>query len=411
MTDTNDQLKKYSQTLNLPKTDFPIRANFNITDPELIKRWENENLFNLSFKHNIGNKKFILHDGPPYANGNIHLGGAYNKILKDITCKVRRMAGYHVPVTPGWDCHGLPIEQKVTKEHPGLDRIDLKKECRKYASYWIDQQRKSFKALGVLMDFDHPYITMSFDYQAKIIKALKVMVSQGLVERKNKTVAWCPECQTVLAAAEIEYSNRKDPSIYVLFSLDKIDSRKIFEIDDNIDLVIWTTTPWTLPLNRAVIMHPDAKYALIKLKINNIDKLVIVGYKVLNKFLEVLGLEANIIKVFDSSLLYDLKVNHPFIDLKVPVILDSSVGLDEGTAFVHCAPGCGPIDYEIGVKNNLEIYSPISASGKYTFDIVPNELADMKVSDGQIWVIKKLQELNKLLYKTSIVHSYPHCWR
>jgi len=288
MTDTNDQLKKYSQTLNLPKTDFPIRANFNITDSELIKRWEDENLFNLSFKHNIGNKKFILHDGPPYANGNIHLGGAYNKILKDITCKVRRMAGYHVPVTPGWDCHGLPIEQKVTKEHPGLDRINLKKECRKYASYWIDQQRKSFKALGVLMDFEHPYITMSFDYQAKIIKALKVMVSQGLVERKNKTVAWCPECQTVLAAAEIEYSNRKDPSIYVLFSLDKIDSRKIFEIDDNIDLVIWTTTPWTLPLNRAVIMHPDAKYVLIKLKINNIDKLVIVGYKVLGKFLEVL---------------------------------------------------------------------------------------------------------------------------
>ena len=385
--------------------------NFNVTDVELIKRWEDEKLFSLSFKHNIGNKKFILHDGPPYANGNIHLGGAYNKILKDITCKLRRMAGYHVPVTPGWDCHGLPIEQKVTKQNPGLDRITLKKACREYASYWIDQQRKSFKALGVLMDFDHPYITMSFDYQAKIVKALKVMVSQGLVERKNKTVAWCAECQTVLAAAEIEYSNRKDPSIYVLFALDKVDSRKIFAIDDDIDLVIWTTTPWTLPLNRAVIMHPDAKYALIKLKINNIDKLVIVGYDVLTKFLATLGLEAQILKVFDSSLLYELKVHHPFVDLKVPVILDSSVGLDEGTAFVHCAPGCGPIDYEIGVKNNLEIYSPISPAGKYTQDIVPKELSEMKVSDGQIWVIKKLQELSRLLYKTSVVHSYPHCWR
>ncbi|CDK30164.1 isoleucine--tRNA ligase [Candidatus Babela massiliensis] len=404
---SNDQSKKYSQTLNLPKTDFPIRANNAITDIELIKRWEEEDLFSISFNHNKGKKKFVLHDGPPYANGNIHLGGAYNKVLKDITCKIRRMSGYHVPVTPGWDCHGLPIEQKVTKENPGLDKVELKKACRAYATHWIDIQRNSFKSLGVLMDWARPYITMSFKYESTIVRALKILVQEDLIERKNKTVPWCPQCQTVLASAEIEYHNRKDPSIYVLFNIDEVDSRKLFGIDQKINLVIWTTTPWTLPLNRAVIAHPDAEYVL--LEVNN--QFLVVGAKVKDKLLSTLGVNAKEIKTFNSGFFKGLKVNHPFIDIKVPVIFDDSVGLDEGTAFVHCAPGCGPIDYEIGVKNNLEIYSPISPDGRYTTDIELKDLVNMPVQDGQIWVIKKLQELNKLLYKTTINHSYPHCWR
>lgn len=407
MAENNDNSKKYSQTLNLQKTDFPIRANNSTSDPELLQRWQKEDIYLKSFEHNKGNEKFILHDGPPYANGNIHLGGAYNKILKDITTKIRRMAGYHTPVTPGWDCHGLPIEQKVTKENPNLDKISLKKACRAYASKWINAQRESFKSLGVLMNWDNPYITMSFDYEANILRALKVIIKKDLIERKNKTVPWCPSCQTVLASAEIEYHERKDPSIYTLFTLDKLDSRKLFNIDKDINLVIWTTTPWTLPLNRAVLAHCDSQCSIIEIN----QELYILGSDVIEKLNKDLGVESKVIKNFNSGFFKDIKVRHPFLDLKVPIIFDDSVDTKDGTALVHCAPGAGPIDYDIGVKNNLEIYSPISASGKYTESIEPKDLVNMPVSEGQIWVIKKVKELNKLLYKGTIVHSYPHCWR
>ncbi len=403
----NDTSKKYSQTLNLPKTDFPIRANHTISDLEVLERWKSQDLYKLTFEHNIGNEKFILHDGPPYANGNIHLGSAYNKILKDISSKLRRMSGYHTPVTPGWDCHGLPIEQKVAQENPGLDRIEMKKACRAYATKWIDIQRNSFKSLGVLMNWDKPYITMSFDYEANILRALKIIIKQDLIERKNKAVPWCPSCKTALASVEIEYKDRKDPSIYTLFTLDAIDSRKAFDIDQPINLIIWTTTPWTLPLNKAVLAHPDSQYSIIKID----QELYILGSQVAEKLALGLGVELNVIKTFNSGFFKDIKVNHPFLDMKVPIIFDDSVITDDGTALVHCAPGCGPIDYEVGIKNNLEIYSPISDAGTYTEPIEPKELLNMPVSEGQFWVLKKLKEIGKLLYKTNIVHSYPHCWR
>ncbi len=404
--------KSFKDTLNLPQTDFPIRAQAKVDDPAMLKRWEQEKLFEQSFAHNKGNRKYILLDGPPYANGHIHLGTAYNKILKDMLTKSQRMFGRHVPVTPGWDCHGLPIELKVTQEHPGLSRSALKKACRAYAQKWIDIQREEFKRLGVLMDWERPYLTMDFDYEATVLRVFGQFVDAGYIERSNKTVPWCASCQTVLAAAEIEYYERKDPSIYVLFPLEQTVVKKLFPTlkDQTVNLLIWTTTPWTLPLNRAVLLKPQAEYVVLDVDGKN----VIVGKNLADKLCAMMEVEKKVVAEFVSQDLADLapRAQHPFIeDLTVPIILDQTVMLDEGTACVHSAPGVGPTDYEVGIKNNLEIFSPISPDGNYTEGIAPKELEGMPVADGQIWVIKKLAERDKLLFKTSVRHPYPHCWR
>jgi isoleucyl-tRNA synthetase len=397
-------------TLNLPKTDFPIRPNAKVDDPVLLARWAQEELYAKAFIKNKGNEKYILHDGPPYANGNIHLGHAYNKILKDILTKAYRMAGYHAPVTPGWDCHGLPIEHKVVQQTPGLTPIEIKKACRAYAQQWIDIQREEFKRLGVVMDWDNPYITMNYRYEAAIMRAFGVLLQKNLIERKNKTVAWCPFDMTTLASAEIEYQDRKDPSIYVLFPLAQEAKQRLFPafVGEQISMLVWTTTPWTLPLNRAVAVKPDTDYRLVRIGAD----LVIVGASLAEKLAAMVEKELVLVEQFSSKKLTDARIEHPFVEnLVVPVLFDEAVGIDEGTACVHTAPGCGPADYELGVKNNLEIYSPISPDGKYTDAIDPKELAGMTVADGQIWVIKKLAALNRLFYKTSLRHSYPHCWR
>ncbi len=400
----------YSDTLNLPKTNFSLRAEFSIQDPAMLQRWDQEKLSEKTFDLHKGAEKFILHDGPPYSNGHIHLGHAYNKILKDIVCKSERMSGKHVPVIPGWDCHGLPIELKVTQEQKFDTRESLQQACRVYAQRWIEVQRAEFKRLGVMMHWDKPYTTMDFSYEAKILRAFGIFVKQGFIQKKLKTVPWCASCQTVLANAEIEYAERKDPSIYVQFPLDASISKQLFPsiVDREISLLVWTTTPWTLPLNRAVILHPDAKYALVEIN----GKLVVVGADLVAKIATTVGATASVLQIFLAKDLIGSRVNHPFIkNVQIPIIGDKFVSLDDGTACVHSAPGCGPEDYEIGIKNNLEIYSPLSPDGKYTSEIQPLELAGMPVIDGQIWVIKKLAELDRLFFKQSIRHSYPHCWR
>lgn len=409
---TKDGAVSYKDTLNLPRTDFPIRPSAKVDDPAMIERWKKEDLFGKSFYQNLGNPRFILHDGPPYANGNIHIGHAYNKALKDFVTKSQRMFGKQVPVTPGWDCHGLPIEFKVNQETPGLSREELKVACRAYAQKWIDIQREEFKSLGVLMDWDRYYSTMSFAYEASILRAFGEFVSEGYIERKNKTVPWCPFDQTVLAQAEIEYEERKDPSIYVQFTLEKSVSEKLFPHlkDEPVSLLIWTTTPWTLPLNRAVLIKPNTEYVVLNAKGHH----VIVGASLADQVAAKLETEKNILATFNSDELVKLgaQAHHPFVEgLMVPIIADDSVLLGEGTACVHSAPGAGPEDYEVGVKNNLEIYSPVGPDGKYDATIKPLELVGMHVDDGQIWVLKKLTELDKLLWKGSIRHSYPHCWR
>ncbi|MBP7854516.1 isoleucine--tRNA ligase [Candidatus Babeliales bacterium] len=399
---------EYSQTLNLPKTDFPLRANAAISDERMLQRWDQEKLSEKTFDHNHGKEKFILHDGPPYSNGHIHLGHAYNKILKDIFTKFERMSGKHVPVIPGWDCHGLPIELKVTQEQKFASRTELQQACRKYAHHWIDVQREEFKKLGVMMHWSKPYATMDYAYEAAIVRGFGEFFKQGFIQKKLKTVPWCMSCQTVLANAEIEYEDRKDPSVYVQFPFDLSLSKKLFNIDRSVGLLVWTTTPWTLPLNRAVVVHPDAQYALVDVA----GQLVILGKDLVDSFAKLSGLSVEVIQTFASEKIVGQKVQHPFIaHLHVPIIADDFVSLTDGTACVHSAPGCGPEDYEVALKHNLEIYSPLSVDGKYTKDIVPAELAGMAVTDGQIWVIKKLAELNRIIFKNSIRHSYPHCWR
>ncbi len=402
----------YKNTLNLPRTDFPIRSNPKVDDQLLLERWEQEDLYRKTFFAHEGHTKYILHDGPPYANGNLHLGHALNKVLKDIVGKSQRMMGKQVPITPGWDCHGLPIELKVTAENPDADKTQLKKACRAYAQKWVDIQREEFKKLGVLMDWENPYLTMNFSYESSILKALGIFIEKGYIERKNKTVPWCPSCQTVLAAAEIEYADRKDPSVYTLFTL----TAEVVELiapelqGKEIHLLVWTTTPWTLPLNRAVLLKPGSEYVILEID----GKYIVTARQLADNIAALKEEPKKVVASFNSGIIPsgELKAKHPFIEnFEVPIILDNSVSLDDGTAAVHSAPGCGPEDYEVGVKNNLDIFSPISPDGKYTDEIKPVELKDMPVSEGQWWVLRKLKELDKLFHKANIMHSYPHCWR
>lgn len=399
----------YKETLNLPQTDFPIRANSAIEEPKILERWKQEDLYKKSFECNKGKEKYILHDGPPYANGNIHLGTAYNKILKDIFTKSQRMMGKHVPVTPGWDCHGLPIELKVTAEHPNLAPEKLKKECRKYATGWIEAQKEQFKELGILMDWNNPYLTMSLDYESATVRAFGKFVEGGYIERKNKTVPWCASCETVLASAEIEYADRKDPSIYVAFPLEEVTQKKVFsEIKDQVSMLIWTTTPWTLPLNKMVILKPKEQYDVLEIN----GKLCVVGSQLSDTICAKLEVVKKVVATCKAEDLVGGNALHPFIDGQKSVIVsDQFVGVQDGTACVHGAPGCGAEDYEVALRNNVEIFSPLSDDGKYQEGILPAELVGQEVTKAHGWVIKTLQENGCLLLKESIKHSYPHCWR
>lgn len=415
MADASDNSSpvQFKDTLNLPRTDFPIRANAVENDPLIIARWETESLAQQAMRiHGAdqNSQSFILHDGPPYANGSIHIGHAYNKILKDIVTKSQRMMGKHVPVIPGWDCHGLPIEIKVSQENPGVVGSELKKLCREYAQGWIAKQKEQFKALGVLMDWQHPYTTMDHAYEADIVRAFARFVEGGYIERKNKTVPWCASCQTVLASAEIEYQERKDPSIFVQFPLQQatVDTfmpackgREVFAL-------VWTTTPWTLPLNKAVLLKPHTEYVVIDCN----GTLVLVGATRAQSIATMLNVPLTVMAEINADALAGQHVYHPFIDnVTIPLIADQSVLTDDGTALVHCAPGAGPEDYEVGVKNNLEIYSPVGPDGRYDDTAIPAQLVGMAITDGQIWVLKTLTQKNRILYKTSLRHSYPHCWR
>ncbi len=404
--------KSFKDTLNLPKTDFSLRANAALKEPELLKRWKEENLDEKTYSQSEKKKKFILHDGPPYANGHLHMGHTFNKIFKDIICKSRRMSGYDTPLKPGWDCHGLPIEFKVRAElqkekKAEVSREEFKKACREYANKWIDVQREEFKELGVLANWEHPYITMAPSYEASILQVFAKFVDGGYIERKEKTVPWCHHCQTVLAAAEIEYEDRKDPSCYIFFPLEN--SNLFSNIDKEIGFLVWTTTPWTIPLNRAVVLKPGAKYILLEGKDN---KAFIVGEALADVVCKELGIEKKVLAEISSEKLKGAKAHHPFVEgLQIPLLLDHVVTLEEGTACMHMAPGCGPEDYLLATANDIEIFSPLSPDGKYTQGIAPKELEGMSIGDGQIWVIKKLAELGRLIHKTSIRHSYPHCWR
>lgn len=398
----------YKDTLQLAHTPFPIRPDHVTDDAAMLSRWHREDLATKSMQMNHGAEKFILHDGPPYANGDIHLGHAYNMILKDIVGKSKRMGGMHVPIIPGWDCHGLPIEHKVLQD-PQLataDRTTVIAACRTYANGWIDKQKNAFEALGALMDWKHPYITMAPSYEAATLRALQTLVERKFIVRKYKTVAWCFQCQTTLASAEIEYQERKDPSIYVAFPLDPTSLADT--ACAGAAFAVWTTTPWTLPLNRAVALHPEAPYALVSVN----GRKLIIGAGCLASMQKALQTDITVEREFPAQYFAGARVQHPFIPgFTVPILFADHVSTTDGTAAVHTAPGCGPEDYELGVKQGLEIYAPVAADGRYTDNIIPESLRGLRVSEVHGTIIRMIEEAGNLLAKGSIRHSYAHCWR
>jgi len=406
----------YSKTLRLPQTEFPMRGNLPQKEPQFVDLWQDKDLYNkrIEKRKKEGAPRFVLHDGPPYANGKIHIGHALNKTLKDIIVRYKYMAGYMANYVPGWDTHGMPIEHAAIKNlglnRHELDTLVLRKECHDYALKWIDEQRTDFKRLGVLGDWDHPYITMTHDYEAVQIHVFGEMAKKGYIYKGKKAVYWCPHCETALAEAEIEYGEEKSPAIFVKMPLVK-DNGMLPEAAQGKPayIVIWTTTPWTMPANVAIALHPDFEYAWVECEGEILfmakEMLEAVG-KVCKKDL------SNIIGTCKGKDMEYAECRHPFetIDRKSLVVLADYVTLEAGTGCVHTAPGHGADDFETGVRYNLPIICPVDGSGKLTAE-AGADFAGMFVFDANVPIIKYLAGLNRLFGKENIRHQYAHCWR
>ncbi len=401
----------YANTLNLPKTKFPMKANLPKKEPELLEFWQKDDIYRKSLERRRGAKEYILHDGPPYANGNIHMGTAFNKILKDFIVKYKLMSGYYVPYVPGWDTHGLPIEHRVTKEEGiekgEMDPLLLRAKCKEYALKYVDIQREEFKRLGVLGLWDDPYITLLPKYEAKEIEVFKKMVENGYIYRGEKPVLWCPNCETALAAAEIEYWDEPSPSIYVKFKVVGDISPIFPELQGkDVYVLIWTTTPWTIPSNMAVALHPEFKYGWIKVD----GDYLVVAADIRKKLMSELKLSGEVGgSIVVGKQLEMLSLKHPIVDRVVPVVMAEYVAMDEGTGCVHTAPGHGREDYETGIKYNLDIMSPLDDRGVFTEEVP--YLAGLRYDEANDKVVKILREKGMLLYSGEMKHSYPHCWR
>ena len=405
-------MSDYKKTLNLPETAFPMKANLVQREPEMLKKWDAMNARIIMEEASGSKGTFVLHDGPPYANGHLHMGHALNKILKDIIVKSKNMQGYQAHYVPGWDCHGLPIELKVEQELKGkkkdLPTHVVRKICREYATKWIDIQRTEFKRLGVFGLWDDPYLSMTPAYEADIARELARFVEKKSVVRDKKPVYWCCSCHTALAEAEVEYADVSSPSIYVRFPLPDPKLKEIFPDADPTKayIVIWTTTPWTLPDNLAVCVHPDFEYVLVEAD----GWQFIVASDLLESCQKTFGLES--VKVLgrtQGANLERLKARHPFYERESLVTLGTHVTLDTGTGCVHTAPGHGREDYEVGLAYNLDIYSPLDDAGCYLKEV--EFFAGQNVFQANPEVIAKLKEVGALVASGTISHSYPHCWR
>ncbi len=398
----------YKGNLNLPKTDFPMKAELVKKEPQILKKWEEEGLYARILQRKEGNKPFVLHDGPPYANGHIHLGTALNKILKDIIVKAKNMSGFKAVFLPGWDCHGLPIELEVEKrlgkEKEKLSKVEIRGFCRQYAEQFVNVQREEFKRLGVFGLWSSPYLTMDPQYQAAIVREFANFVKKGYVYRGKKPVYWCPNCKTALAEAEVEYAPLESPSIYVKFPLK--DARGILEGNEKkVSMVIWTTTPWTLPANLAVAVHPEYEYAAVLFK----SEVLIVARRLVPVLEGVLGEKGEVLSTFGGRFLEGRKCKHPFLERDSLVILADFVSLDTGTGCVHIAPGHGEEDYESGLKYGLDVYAPVDEKGCFTEEVA--FFKGMNVFEADPLIVEKLKETGMLLHADRIEHSYPHCWR
>ena len=401
----------YKETLNLPKTPFPMRGNLPVKEKEMLAFWERINLYGQMIKNAADRPTFILHDGPPYANGNIHLGTALNKILKDIIIKSKFMSGFRADYVPGWDCHGLPIEHQIEmqtkKKKETLSKLEIRKRCREYARGFVDIQREEFKRLGGIGDWDHPYITMDYGYQATIVEEIEKFFERGEVYRKKRPVYWCVNCLTALAEAEIEYETRTDTSIYVKFPYGRKGDGPFAGFPDKpLFMLIWTTTPWTLPANLAIAVNPEFTYVAFETD----DSVNIVLKDLLEDVTKRAGIEHyKVIGEIPAASLKGLKFRHPFIDRDSVIVSADYVAKDTGTGAVHIAPGHGEEDYETGLEYGLDVYSPVNEKGQFLEEV--DFFRGMNVFEGNKHVIAKLEELGLLLLQEPIEHSYPHCWR
>ena len=407
-------MSDYKNTLNLPETGFPMRGDLAKREPQMLERWYKEGLYQAIRKAKSGKKTFILHDGPPYANGSIHIGHSVNKILKDIIIKSKGLAGFDSPYIPGWDCHGLPIEHKVEQivGKPGekVSAAEFRAKCREYAKEQIEGQKADFIRLGVLGEWDKPYLTMDFKTEANIIRALAKTVANGHLVKGAKPVHWCTACGSSLAEAEVEYYDKTSPSIYVRFPA--VDSKAVCEkfgvsSDKTPSLVIWTTTPWTLPANRAISLNPEFKYSLVDAN----GDLVILATDLVEEVMKTVGVESwTVLGECEGSALELLRFAHPFMGFDVPAILGDHVTLDAGTGAVHTAPGHGPEDYVVGQKYGLETANPVGPDGCFLPNTYPG-LDGLFIFKANDVVLEILNEKGLLMYKKAISHSYPCCWR
>jgi len=401
----------YKETLNLPKTGFPMKANLARKEPELLDMWETIGLYDKIRKSLDGKETYILHDGPPYANGSIHLGTALNKLLKDMVVKSKNMSGLNSVYVPGWDCHGLPIEHQVDKElgdkRNELSQAEKRRFCRRYAEKYVGIQKEQFRRLGVLAEWDNPYLTMNYDYEAATVAELGRLYLKGSVYRGKKPVYWCASCKTALAEAEVEYAEHKTPSIFVKFPVvSDISSVAPPLKGEKTSVVIWTTTPWTLISNLAVALREDFTYSAVKVG----GEVLILAGEMLEKCLNAFGYkEFSTVAEIPGADLEGIKCHHPWIDRESPIILAPFVTLEAGTGCVHIAPGHGQEDYEIGMKYGLENYAPVDDEGKFTKEA--DEFAGRFVFETNEGISRKLKEAGLLLALEEMTHSYPHCWR
>ena len=399
------ELKK---TLNLPKTDFPMKASLPQNEPKQLEAWYSGNIYERILEARKGKPLFVLHDGPPYPTGEIHLGTGLNKILKDLIVKTKSMAGHYAPYVPGWDCHGLPIETQVEKELGGKGKVppaEFRKLCRQFATRYVEQHKRDFKRLGIFGQWNDPYLTMSFSYEATIAGAFLEFMEKGYVYRGRKPVYWCIYDSTALAEAEVEYEDHTSPSIWVKFGVFGGGKGEAAKIGRDVSAVIWTTTPWTLPHNRALAFHPDFDYLVVD---TEKGALLLAADRVAALQAEC-GIKAKVRGRFKGREFEGMKFQHPFVDIQVPGILAEYVTLDQGSGIVHTAPGHGAEDFYSGQKYGLEIYAPLDDKGVYTEGLP--EYKGKDVFSANPIVVKLLQERGALLGHHDYRHTYPHCWR
>jgi isoleucyl-tRNA synthetase len=414
----------YKATINLPVTAFPMKADLAKREPAMLEAWERDDVYGKIRKVAKGRPAFVLTDGPPYANGALHLGHSLNKILKDIIVKSRTLDGYDAPYVPGWDCHGLPIEMQVEKTHGRVGQKIQPKAfraaCREYALKQVDLQRKEFKRLGVLGDWDHPYMTMTPRFEAEQLRAFSLIIKNGHLYKGFKPVHWCLNCRSALAEAEVEYEDKTSPSVYVRFEVvDRADLAKRLGIPEEqqrslseefTSLAIWTTTPWTLPANRAVALHPQFIYSLVEFELGERRERLLLADELITSVMTALGVTTwVVIAQAKGEALEHLSLQHPFYERQVPVVLGDHVTLDAGTGAVHTSPGHGLDDYIVGRRYSLEIDNPVGGDGRF----LPGTplFEGEQVFDANAHIIKVLIEQGRLLKDEPYHHSYPHCWR